>query len=183
MNHFDNEFDRVVLIEGGYADDPMDSGGKTKYGVTEAVARAYGYLGEMRDLPLPIARAIYRERYWDYLRLDEVADLSPTVAAEMFDTAVNCGQATAGKWLQTAINAFNQQGSLYADITVDGAVGKMTVAALKSYFRTHARFGKDAEVVLLRALNSQQGAFYLDLAASRQKDERFVFGWLRNRVS
>lgn len=183
MTHFDQEFERVVMIEGGYSDDPMDSGGKTKYGITEAVARAYGYLGEMRDLQLPVAKAIYRERYWDYLRLDEVADLSPAVAAELFDTAVNTGPAMAGAYLQKALNVFNQQDTLYADIVVDGAIGKMTIAALKAYFRTHARFGKDAEIVLLRALNAQQGAFYIDLATSRPKDERFAFGWLRNRVS
>ena len=59
---FDTEFQRVVLIEGGYSDNPLDSGGKTKYGITEAVARAYGYTGEMRDLPLSVARAIYHER-------------------------------------------------------------------------------------------------------------------------
>ena len=33
----------VIYLEGGYTDDPDDPGGKTKYGITERVAREYGY--------------------------------------------------------------------------------------------------------------------------------------------
>lgn len=181
---YDAEFQRVVLIEGGYSDNPLDSGGKTKYGITEAEARAYGYVGEMRDLSLPVARGIYRERFWDYLKLDEVERIAGArIAAEMFDTSVNCGPAVSVKFLQRALNVFNRQATLYPEIAVDGGVGRMTLAALAAYMRTHARFGADAELVLLRALDGQQRAFYLDLAASRQKDEEFVFGWFRARTA
>lgn len=180
---FDAEFQRVVIIEGGYSDHPLDSGGRTKYGITEAVARAYGYVGEMTDMALHVARAIYRERYWDFMRLDEVERLAPTVAAEMFDTGVNCGQATAVRFLQRALNVFNRQATLYPEIAVDGAMGRMTLAALTAYMKAHARFGADAERVLLRALDGQQRAFYLDLAERRQKDEEFVFGWFRARTA
>ena len=179
---FDECFNELILVEGGYANDPYDSGGETAYGITVAVARAYGYLGEMREMSLATAKQIYRERYWAYMWLDQVALLSPAIAKEMFDSGVNCGQAKAVGWLQTALNRFNKD-SLYADIEVDGGMGRMTLAALKAYFDAHARFGKDAGAVLLRALNSQQGAFYLDLAESRPKDERFVFGWFRTRVA
>lgn len=179
---FDAEFQRVILVEGGYSDNPLDSGGRTKYGITEANARAYGYVGEMRDMSLPVARAIYREGWWDLMRLDEVSQLSKPVAGEMFDSGVNCGQGRAGQWLQRALNAFNRRGELYPDIRDDGIVGRMTLAALRSYFAAYARFGADAERVLMRALNSQQGAFYMGLSQERQKDEEFVFGWFRTRV-
>jgi len=180
---FDAEFQRVVMIEGGYSDNPIDSGGRTKYGVTESVARAYGYTGEMRDLSFGTARAIYRERYWDVLKLDEVELLAPRVAAELFDTSVNCGPGVAGTFLQRALNIFNRGGSLYPEVVVDGLVGRMTLAALSAYMRVYSRYSADAEVVMVRALNAQQGAFYLDLATKRPKDEEFVFGWFRNRVS
>lgn len=180
--NFDEEFRRVVLVEGGYSDHPSDSGGKTMYGITEEVARAYGYVGEMKDMPLSVARRIYRERYWDALKLDEVAQLAPKVAGELFDSAVNCGQGSAGTWLQRALNAFNRRGELYPEVGVDGAIGRMSIAALKAYVAAYSRFGADAEAVLMRCLNSQQGAFYLGLSQQRQKDEDFVFGWFRNRV-
>ena len=39
------------------------------------------------------------------------------------------------------------------------------------------------EHVMLRALNCLQGAFYINLSRSRQKDETFLYGWLDNRVA
>ena len=90
----------------------------------------------------------------------------------------------AGKWLQRALNAFNRRGELYPDLLDDGMVGRLTITALKAYFSSYQRFGKGGtEAVLLRALNSQQGAFYLELSQERQKDEDFTFGWFLNRVS
>ncbi len=50
--NFEKAFEEIILHEGGYADDPADSGGKTMYGITEAVARNSGYRGEMKDFIL-----------------------------------------------------------------------------------------------------------------------------------
>jgi lysozyme family protein len=180
---FQERFIALKGIEGRYVNDPADSGGETNWGITIAVARAFGYLGPMRDMSIDTARSIYLERYWDYMRLEDVAALSKAVAGELFDSGVNCGQAVAGGWLQAALNAFNQQGTLYNDIKIDGGVGRMTLHALKRYFEAHARFGVGAaERVLMRALNAQQGDHYLRLAWARPKDERFAFGWFLNRV-
>jgi hypothetical protein len=57
----------------------------------------------------------------------------------------------------------------------------MTIAALREYLSK--RGPADGAKVLLRALNALQGAFYIGLAESRPKDERFVYGWFFNRVS
>jgi lysozyme family protein len=169
----------LVQREGGYSSDANDSGGATRYGITEAVARAWGYTGPMSELPLATAKAIYKARYWDSLLLDEVEQLVPRVAEELFDSGVNCGTGKAGEWLQRALNAFNQQGSWYADLTVDGRVGRMTVAALGEYIKR--RGVEKGQRVLLRALDSLQCVHYIELSQSRQKDEAFVFGWIDNR--
>ena len=50
--------DAILRAEGGYVNDPQDKGGETNYGITVAVARANGYAGPMRDLPVAMARAI-----------------------------------------------------------------------------------------------------------------------------
>ena len=176
---FDAAFRELVLIEGGYVNNPNDSGKQTKYGITEAVAREAGYQGLIEDLTIEQARLIYRRRYWERLRLDEVTLLSGPVAIELFDTAVNCGQGVAGEFLQRSLNALNRMGADYQDVKVDGDIGAKTLDALKAYIY---RRGAKGERILLRALNSLQGARYIELTERREKDETFLSGWLFNRV-
>ena len=177
---FDVEVSKLTLLEGGYTNDPLDSGGETNFGVTKAVARAFGYEGAMSLMTREQAKMIYRKRYWDALYLDRIEAVAGAVAAEMFDTAVNMGTEVSGRFLQRCLNVLNQNGKMYADIQVDGRVGEMTIAALREYMRNRGAAGA---VVLLRGLNSLQGARYIELAESRGKDERFVYGWLLNRVN
>ena len=58
---FDDAVKRVLMHEGGYSDHAADPGGKTMYGITEAVAREVGYRGDMRELPSELAKRSYRE--------------------------------------------------------------------------------------------------------------------------
>ena len=169
----------IIGREGGYSNNPADSGGETMYGITVAVARANGYTGPMRAMPRAVAERIIGAEYCDALSLDAVEALTPPIAAELADTAVNMGVAVAGRFLQRALNAFNQGGGLYRDLAVDGRCGPVTVAALRAYL-AHRR--TDGERVMLRALNALQGARYIELAEAREKDEAFVFGWILNRV-
>lgn len=179
MSTFDIAFNKTVGIEGGFTDDPMDSGGATKYGITERVARANGYVGDMKDLPIPFAKAVYKKRYWDLLRLDDIEQFSIEIPLELFDTAVNCGVGVAATFLQQSLNVLNRQQQDYTDLTVDGGIGLRTVAALASFLQKRKDEG---ETVMLRVLNSLQGTYYVHLAERREKDERFVYGWFLNRV-
>jgi len=171
---------KIIEIEGGYVNDPDDSGGETKFGITKATARSYGYSGDMKDLPRSLAFAIYENRYWDALMLDEIEHLSVKIADEVADTAVNLGVGRAAEFLQRSLNVLNDRERYYNDLVVDGDVGRKTIAALKSYLRVRAVQG---ETVLYRMLNSLQGSFYVGLGERREKDERFMFGWFLNRVA
>src|SRR3546814_14159705 len=51
--------DAVIDREGRYVNHPADRGGPTCWGITEAVARAEGHVGAMRDLPRDMAAPIY----------------------------------------------------------------------------------------------------------------------------
>lgn len=179
MSAFEKGFTDVVGMEGRYSNNPNDSGGETMFGITVKTARAVGYAGPIKDMPLEVAKRIYKIQYWDLLKLDQVAEMSATVACEMFEASVNCGPAVAGGFLQTALNVFNRQQKNYPDVEVDGLIGPSSLYALKQYFATH---GKRAEAVMLKALNCQQGSFYLTLSLKRPKDEEFAYGWLANRV-
>lgn len=170
----------LLAREGGYSNDPKDAGGETNWGITVAVARAFGYTGPMQAMTQQVARDIYADRYWRQPRFDAVAALSPAIAEELLDTGVNMGTGTAGKFLQRALNVLNQEGKAFPDITADGAVGNMTLAALKAFLTAR---GTPGEAVLLRMMNGQQSVRYIELAEARPTQESFEFGWQANRVS
>ena len=176
----DGLIDAVIEREGGYVNNPADKGGPTCFGITEAVARAHGYAGPMRQLPRQEAAAIYKRLYWSRPRLDQVAERSPPVAAEMFDTGVNMGPAVAVTFLQRALTALNRNGVDYPDLVPDGRIGERTIAALDTFLQVRGRTG--GETVLLRAIEALQGERYLRLAERRPANEAFLYGWLANRI-
>lgn len=177
---FDSEFDRVLLKEGGYSDNAKDSGGKTRYGITQAVARAYLYKGPMELLPLDVAKKIYKQAYWDAMLLDQIMKLSPPIAAELFDAGVNMGIGRAGVFLQRCLNALNNEEKHFEDIATDGRIGSGTIGALTAYLKKRKDGG---EKVMLCALHGLRTAFYIELAERRKKDETFLFGWLKRIAS
>jgi lysozyme family protein len=171
--------DGVIAREGGYVDHPADRGGPTRWGVSEAVARAQGWHGPMRTLPRDEAAAIYRRLYWLRPRFDAVAERAPAVAAELFDTGVNMGPMVATSFLQRALNAMNRGGRDYADVTADGRIGPATLAALDAFLAVRA---PGAATVLVKAIEALQGERYLALAERRPANEAFLYGWLANRL-
>lgn len=171
--------DRVIGVEGGYVNHPADRGGETIWGVTVQVARAYGYTGPMRAMPRPIAVEIYRKRYWEEPGLARIADLAPTLAAELFDTGVNMGTSVPGQFLQRVLNVMNRQARDYPDVAVDGRIGTMTIASLRAFLSVR---GKPGEEVLIKACEALQGARYIGIAEDRPSQEAFVYGWVAHRV-
>ena len=177
--NIDQIIDGIIVREGGYSDRAEDRGGRTNWGITEAVARANGYTGDMRDMPQSVARAIYKHRYWLEPGFGKVALINPAVAEELADTGVNMGQATAIRFLQRFLNAMNQRGKLYPDIRVDGELGPVSLNALSAYLRQR---GRDGLTVLLSALNCLQGNRYIEIAEHDPTQEANCYGWLRERV-
>ncbi|HEX5393812.1 MAG TPA: glycosyl hydrolase 108 family protein [Rhodocyclaceae bacterium] len=134
---FLSAFTSLIGNEGGYVNNPKDPGGETMYGVTARVARAHGYTGAMRDLPLETAQQIAKAEYWDKFRCD---DFDPRIAFEIFDTAYNGGYPI--KWLQLAVAA-----------KPDGKLGPATVAAVQ---------GADPMTVIAR-FNAYRLSYYTSL--------------------
>ena len=177
--NIDDLIDAVIDREGGYAHHPADRGGPTRWGITEATARANAWTGDMRGYPRDRAAAIYRRRYWQGPRLDAVASRAPRLAAELFDTAVNMEPSVAVAFLQRALNALNRGASDYPDVTSDGRLGPATLAALDGFL---ARRASGGEEVLLKAVEALQGERYVALAEGRPANEAFLYGWLANRI-
>lgn len=114
MNSFGVAFDALMGVEKGFWDDP--AGGPTMYGVTERVARRWGYAGDMRQLPIDTAKAIAKSEYWDRYQCDQ---FHPAVAYQVFDAAYNGGHPA--QWLQQAVG-----------VEVDGVIGAKTIAAVRA---------------------------------------------------
>lgn len=113
--NFDQAFEKLLGHEGGFVDHPDDPGGATNWGITERVARAHGYQGAMKDLPVDIAKAIYKSSYWTPIRAEE---LPAQIRYPLFDAAVNSGNLQAAVWLQRAVGA-----------DPDGVIGPKTIIA------------------------------------------------------
>lgn len=114
--NFDEAFHHLLGHEGGYVNHPDDPGGETNWGVTKVVARQHGYEGLMKDMPVEVAKAVYRKSYWDAVQAD---NLPPAIRYAVFDAAVNSGVGTSVRWLQQSVGA-----------TPDGVLGPKTLAAL-----------------------------------------------------
>lgn len=149
--NFDEAFERVIGFEGQYSNHPLDPGSETCWGITASVARANGYAGPMRAMPLATAKDIYRRDYWQRCRCDE---LPPGVAFDVFDAAVNSGPAQAIKWLQRAVG-----------VADDGAIGPITLAAV-------GRFQPGS-------LRARYSGMRLDFMASLPSWPSFGRGWAR----
>jgi lysozyme family protein len=171
----------VMKAEGWdtYTNDPDDAGKETRWGITIASARAYGYTGAMKDLPENVARAIYRKRYVDEPRFADVFAIEPTIGAELIDTGVNMGTPVAATFLQRWLNGFNDTGSRYGDLHVDGRIGAVTLDALRAFLRWR---GPQGITALMRGLNGVQATRYLELAESKPSQRKYLFGWVLNRV-
>lgn len=169
----------IIRIEGGYVNDPDDSGGETIYGITKKVAMENHYTGDMKLMPVEIAFKIYEDKYWEPLKLSTIETMSIRVAEELADTGVNMGINRAGKFLQRALTVLNNRGELYPDLVVDGQVGQKTLRALSEFLSYR---GLEGESVLYKMLNCLQGSFYVVLSERREKDEKHIYGWFKNRV-
>ena len=121
---FDRSLAKVLVLEGGFVNDPDDAGGATNKGVTQAVYDTYrNSVGAGRQSVRLISddevRAIYKSRYWDLVKGDQ---LPPGVGFVVFDGGVNSGPGQSVKWLQRALGLAK----------VDGLVGPETIAAVNA---------------------------------------------------
>jgi lysozyme family protein len=74
---------------------------------------------EMRNLTVKDVKPLYKARYWDAVRAD---DLPIGVDYAVFDFAVNSGVSRASRMLQECVGA-----------TKDGSIGPKTVEAAKQH--------------------------------------------------
>src|SRR5690349_4073167 len=101
---YDAALKRLLAHEGGYGNHPSDPGGPTNFGITLADYRRYikpdATAADVRAMSVEQAKAIYRKRYWDAQRCDE---LPAGVDYSIFDYSVNSGVGRSGKVLRRVV--------------------------------------------------------------------------------
>jgi len=157
QNNFEKCLEMLLVHEGGYVNHPDDPGGETNLGVTKRVWQEW--VGhdvsekEMRNLTPKMVGPLYKRKYWDACRADElVSGLDYCV----FDVAVNSGVGRAIKLLQSVVGA-----------TPDGGYGSITAALVKEA-------EKDPERLI-----SLYSAKRLDFLESLKAFPVFGKGWSR----
>jgi lysozyme family protein len=165
-------------VEGGYSDNPSDSGGPTIWGITETEARAHGYTGDMHDLSQSFALSIYTTRYVSDPRFDLIGAIDCAIGLKLVDTGVNMGPSQSAMFLQRALNVLGMQGQLYPKLTVDGSAATLTRGALTAFI---TKRGSDGRKVLLNMLRAQQSVDYMTIAEANPTQETFEYGWQLNR--
>jgi lysozyme family protein len=117
---FDKCLAFILKEEGGYVNHPEDPGGITNLGVTKTSwERWVGKTvteADMRKLTPDLVKPLYKWRYWDRVRGDE---LPVGVDLALMDFAVNSGPSAAIRCLQVVLQ-----------VEVDGIFGPDTMAAL-----------------------------------------------------
>ena len=179
MSRFNECFQKVLNIEGGYSDHPSDKGGKTNYGITEGTLNAAYKAGlvkhnDIKKLTVNEAKTIYKINYWDKSKCDE---LPIPLDYLVFDAAINHGIGGAGELLQKSINRIMKANI----VKVDGAIGPLTLGAVDKYlnqYKSNCTFPLEllCHVFLLERVQRYNLAIAKD---ATQKD--FIHGWL-NRV-
>ncbi len=117
--------------------------------------------------------------YWNSVQGDNLLAVSESLAREVADTAVNMGVRRASLFLQRALNVFNCKGESYGELLNDGRIGPATLSALHAF---EAFRGEEGMEVLVNLLNCMQGAFYVEMAEKHEKNEEFIYDWIKNRV-
>ena len=128
--NWDQAFKQMLASEGGFTDDERDKGnqlpdgrkGSTMLGVTQFNwERHLGHEvthDHMRRLTPADVEPLYKKKYWDVVRADE---LPSGIDYLVFDMGVNAGPGRSIKLLQTSVG-----------VTPDGGFGPITMKAVQA---------------------------------------------------
>ena len=159
MQHINDIAQEILKAEGGFVNDPDDPGGPTNYGVKLKTRKRLGHdlnqdgrvdIADLKQLSSTQAVQIFVQ---DYFYKPQIDQLPHMLHAPVFNMYVNAG-SHAVKVLQRTLIQFDM------DITVDGVIGPITIAATQ----TAARRAPDH---LVDAYGIERVNYYLSLGDAR----------------
>lgn len=127
---FEKSVNNTLNYEGGYTNDLKDPGGETNFGISK---RAYPN-EDIKNMTKDRATEIYHSDFWLKIHGDA---MSPDLAMNVFDAAVNIGVFPAIKLVQEALGV-GADGDI-GPITL-GAMAKATTANLETFASLRAEY-------------------------------------------
>jgi lysozyme family protein len=164
---FERAFKYLIDNEGTqFTNDPRDSGGATKFGVTQ---RAYErYLGhvvlstDIKNMEIQTAKKFYFDLYWKGVGCDRLTNQA--VAISIFDTGVLYGAFTSVRMAQKAASLCS--GDV---LELDGVLGQKTLTLINSLDEN--QFLMTFNKLIVQRIDA--------VILSSQKNEVYRRGWMR----
>lgn len=155
---FNDAVRKTIVKEGGsrYTEIAGDSGGATKYGISQ---KAYPEL-DIKNLTEDRAKEIYRRDYWNRVRGDEIE--SQAIAESIFDAAVNMGVRTASKICQAAIGIE----------PADGVIGAKSLELIN----------KQEEKSFIALFTLAKISRYAAICNKDRSQSKFLLGWINRSL-
>ena len=161
---FENAVTKILKEEGGYVNDPRDSGGATNRGITQKVYDAWRKKKNLDPQPVKLSTKLEAIEIYEGIWQDcKASELPPGLNLVHFDFAVNAGNRRAAMVLQEILN-----------VRIDGIIGPKTLAA------AHEKPVEES----IKAYSSRRLIFYQRVVVRKPTNRAFIRGWtLRtNRV-
>jgi len=158
MASFDISIKKLLVLEGGYVNNPDDRGKETKFGITK---RTYPHL-DIANLKVEEAIEIYERDFWIF---DDVS--SQEIADKLFDIVVNVSIRAGVALLQRSLRYVGQR------VRVDGQFGPKTLAATN----------RADPVRLLKEIKARAAFRHAKLAIKDKTQVQFLLTWMRRDIS
>lgn len=167
--------DALLADEGGYVNNPKDSGGETKFGITKATAARHGF-NNVKSLTRDNAVEIYYKDYFVATDIHLLADIDETIGAECFNAAVLAGPTRGISFLQRACNALLSEKDLTRHfLLIDGTIGPATLGAVNVLLSQGRRDN------ILKLQNFYECDNFIKLVYSSPSQREFINGWVAKR--
>jgi len=168
--------------EGGYANNPADTGGETYAGIARnhwPKWQGWKFIDEFKSqLPInynlakwinnsakhtpevgKLVSKFYKQNFWDVNKLDWINDQQ--LANTVYDFAVNSGTGRAAKFLQQSVNS-----TFDSKLMIDGAIGNKTIQSVNHHEAS----------IIYNEFNRRREDFYRSIAKGSQA--QFLKSWL-----
>lgn len=175
MAQFDTALPIILQYEGGYVNDPQDSGGETYKGISRKMNPQWsGWTvvdTEKKQAGFPLSldknptlqqsvASFYKTNYWDKIQGDQMQNQN--VATSIFDFAVNAGVTTSIKLAQQTVKVNN-----------DGILGNISLSTIN----------QTDPNLFVALFTIEKVKYYIQITNRNPDNRKFFFGWVNRAVN